>query len=67
MENSFWLPQTGWNNTIETFCQILHSQLSLITLNQDLESKFSVDTINQTQEVKEKWIYEYILAHTVSW
>ena len=59
MENSFWLPQTGWDNTIRASCQLLYSQLSLHTLNQDLHNF----PAHETEEVQESWIYEYILAH----
>ena len=59
MENSFWLPQTGWDNTIRASCQRLYSQLSLHTLNEDLYN-FPAYEI---EEVQTSWVYEYILAH----
>ena len=59
MENSFWLPQTGWDNTLKTSLQLLYSQLSLHTLNQDLYN-FPAYEIEEAQGC---WIYEYILAH----
>ena len=59
MENSFWLPQTGWDNTLNTSLQRLYFQLPLYTLNQDLYN-FPAYGI---EEVQESWIYEYILAH----
>ena len=59
MENSFWLSQTGWDNTLKTSLQLLYSQLSLHTLNQDLNNFPAYEV----EKVQESWIYEYILAH----
>ena len=59
MENSFWLPQTSWDNTIKTSLQLLYFQLPLYTLNQDLHNF----PAHETKEVQESWIYEYILIH----
>ena len=59
MKNSFWLPQTSWDYTIRASCQLLYSQLSLYTFEQDLYNF----PAHETKEVQESWIYKYILAH----